>query len=105
MISDMRSIIASWRFPLRLERRTTAVSVGVDNVDRHRAGLEEPIEPVNRLNEVVELEADAGEDRPVAVALQVAAAAEHDGLGAESRNPAVAKSAIESSRSSRSCEP
>jgi hypothetical protein len=45
--------------------------------------LQEAPDPVDRLQPVVELEADAGEDRAVAVILEVAAGAEHRRLGGQ----------------------
>jgi hypothetical protein len=59
------------------------LGLGVDQVDRDLVRLEEAPDAVDRLQPVVELEADAGEDRAVAVVLEVAAGAEHRRLGGE----------------------
>ena len=45
----------------------------MDDVDTDTAGLLEALQPMDRLNEVVELEVDTDVDRSVAVPLEVAA--------------------------------
>jgi hypothetical protein len=60
--------------PFAFEHRAdAALGLGVDQVDPHRLRLQESLDAVDRLDEVVELEADAEEDRPGAVALEIAA--------------------------------
>jgi hypothetical protein len=68
--------------PLRLERvDDVTLGLRVDDVDPDGTVLEEPVDAVDGLDEVVELEPDAGEDRAVAVPLEVAAGAGQDRLG------------------------
>jgi hypothetical protein len=92
--------------PLLLEALADlGLGLGVDQVDPDRLGLLEALDAVDRLDEVGELEADAGEDRAVAVALEVAARPGDDGLGRQVLDRPSEKSMIARSRSSRSWEP
>jgi hypothetical protein len=76
--------------PLLLEGLADAgFGLGVDQVDADRLGLLETLDAVDRLDEVGELEADTGEDRPVTVALEVAAGPCDDGLGRQVLDLAV----------------
>ena len=49
--------------------------LGVDHVDDHPLPLEKPVDPVDGLEEVVKLVVDPHKDGPVAMALEIAAAA------------------------------
>ena len=60
-----------------------AFGVGVDDVDADPFGLLEPVDAVDGLDEVGELEVDADEDRPMTVALEVAARSRQDRLGGQ----------------------
>ena len=54
--------------PLAFERALHGVlGFRIDQVDDHRLTLQEAVNPVDRLDQVVELEADADEDCAVAV--------------------------------------
>ncbi len=76
--------------PLRLQDVANAVfGLREDHVDDDRPRLEEPLNPVAGLDEIGKLEPDAEKDCPVAVALQVATTAEHDGFRSEMLNLAV----------------
>jgi hypothetical protein len=66
-----------------------ALGLGVDDVDAHRVRLLEALDAVDGLDEVVELEADADEDRPVAVPLEVAAGPAQRRLGGEQPRAAL----------------
>jgi hypothetical protein len=65
------------------------LGLGVDEVDPDGLGLQEAVDPVNGLDQVGELEADADEDRPVAVALEVAAGPGDDRLRGQDPELAV----------------
>ncbi len=56
---------------------------GVDEVDADRAGLEEALNPMDRLEDFGEFEADPDEDGPVAVPLEVAPRAREHRLGGQ----------------------
>ncbi len=78
--------------PLRFQGgQHLALALGVHDVDAHALGLAEPVHPVDRLNEVVELEPDASEHLAVAMALEVAAAAGDDRLRGQRAVLAVAE--------------
>ena len=69
-------------FPAPLEFGAhVALRFGVDNVDQDVMLLAEAVDTVDGLNEVAELEADAGEYLPPAMPLQVPARARDNGLG------------------------
>ncbi len=75
-------------FPLELGA-DPAFGFGVDQVDPDRLGLQEPMDAVDGPDEVSELEADPGEDRAVAVPLEVAPGPGDDRLGGEVLDLAV----------------
>src|SRR6185436_11439799 len=60
----------------------------VDQMDSDFLRLQESIDPVNSLNEIVELEPDAKEDCIRAVVLEIRAGPEHRGFGRQILNPA-----------------
>jgi hypothetical protein len=102
--SAMRACCSSCA-PLRLQLATISRSASVWMMSMRTGCLAEAVGAVHRLDEVVELEADAGEDLAVAVALEVAAAAGDDRLRRQDPVRPSLKSMMRSSRSSRSCEP
>jgi hypothetical protein len=70
--------------PLPLELAPdVALGFRVNEVDAHGLRLQEALDAVNRLDEVLKLEADAEEHGPRAMPLEVAAAAGDDGLRRE----------------------
>ena len=85
-LRDERAVHA----PLLFEHAADlALRLGVDDVDDDRAGLEEAVDAVHRLDEVVELVTHTEKHHPAAVALEVAAAPEHHGLGREEPNATI----------------
>jgi hypothetical protein len=76
--------------PLAFERLAhAALGLAVDQVDPHPLRLQESLDAVDRLDEVVELEPDAKEDRPGAVPLEVAARSGQHRLGRQLLDLAV----------------
>ena len=63
--------------------------LGVNDVDDHLLGLEEAIDPVHRLDEIMEFVVDTDEDGPVTVPLEVAPAAGQALLGSKQPCPSL----------------
>src|SRR6266571_1191807 len=78
------------RGPLLLQvLKNGPFALGINNVNNDWFSLEEAMQPVYRLNEVVELVIYAGENRPMAVALKVAAGCTDTLFGRHTGNAAV----------------